>query len=55
MTKTIAIVAFFAAFGGWIAHLYACFTLDQWAFLFFGAIIFPVGVVHGWGVLLGFW
>lgn len=37
------------------AHLYRCFTHDQWVFLIAGAIFFPISIVHGWGVLLGIW
>lgn len=40
---------------GWINHLYVCFTEQMWGFLIAGAIFFPVGVVHGWGLWLGFW
>ena len=40
---------------GWLNHLYVCFTEQMWGFLIAGAIFFPVGVVHGWGLWLGFW
>ncbi len=43
------------AFGGWLQHLYTCFTQELWGFLIAGAIFFPVGVIHGWGIWLGIW
>jgi hypothetical protein len=52
-----AALAIFAVlcFGGWITHLYNCFTQDEWGFLIAGAIFFPIGVIHGWGIWLGLW
>lgn len=40
---------------GWITHLYVCFTQNEWGFLIAGAIFFPIGVIHGWGVWFGMW
>lgn len=40
---------------GWLQHLFTCFTLKLWGFLIAGAIFFPVGVIHGWGLWLGIW
>jgi hypothetical protein len=36
------------ALGGWLQHLYTCFTQGLWGFLIAGAVFFPVGVIHGW-------
>jgi hypothetical protein len=41
--------------GGWITHLYTCFTQHEWGFLIAGALFFPIGVIHGWGIWLGVW
>ncbi len=41
--------------GAWFQHLFTCFTDDRWGFLIAGAIFFPVAVVHGIGIWLGFW
>jgi len=37
----------------WLTHIYVTITNEQWIFLLAGAICFPIGVVHGWGVWLG--
>jgi hypothetical protein len=44
-----------ATFAGWATHLYVCFTGQLWGFLIAGAIFFPIGIVHGWGVWFGWW
>jgi hypothetical protein len=44
-----------ASFGGWLTHLYVCFTQGLWGFLVAGAIAFPVGIIHGWGIWAGIW
>jgi hypothetical protein len=41
--------------GGWLQHLYTCFNEGYWGFLIAGAIFFPIGIIHGWGIWLGFW
>lgn len=43
------------AFAGWLQHLFTCFTEGLWGFLIAGAIFFPIGVIHGWGIWIGFW
>lgn len=40
---------------GWVNHLIVCFTEGQWGFLIAGAIAAPIGIIHGWGRLFGFW
>jgi hypothetical protein len=44
-----------AAIGGWFQHLYTCFNHNLWGFLIAGAMFFPVGIIHGWGIWLGVW
>jgi hypothetical protein len=43
------------ALAGWLQHLYTCFTQNRWGFLIAGAIMPPIGVIHGWGIWLGIW
>ncbi|RWK76256.1 hypothetical protein [Mesorhizobium sp.] len=44
-----------ASLAGWLTHLYVCFNEELWGFLIAGAIFFPVGVFHGWGLWFGWW
>lgn len=39
----------------WITHIVICFTDDRWGFLIAGAILFPLGVIHGIGTWFGWW
>lgn len=41
--------------GSWFTHLFVCFTQESWGFLIAGALFFPVAIVHGTGIWLGFW
>jgi len=49
------LVAYVLAIAAWITHVVTCIKAASWALLFIGAIIFPVGVIHGWGIWLGVW
>jgi hypothetical protein len=55
MQGLIGIIIALASFGGWLTHLFVCFSQGLWGFLIAGAIFFPVGVIHGWGVWAGLW
>lgn len=38
----------------WLTHLYVSIG-KSWAFFITGALLFPVGIIHGIGVWLGLW
>jgi hypothetical protein len=38
-----------------IVHIWVCVATNWAAMLIAGLFIFPVGIVHGSGVMLGFW
>lgn len=37
----------------WVTHVIFCIKASMWALLFIGAIIAPIGVIHGIGIWLG--
>jgi hypothetical protein len=37
----------------WLTHIVNCAEDRLWGFLVTGAIVFPVGILHGLGVWLG--
>lgn len=39
-------VMFFAALA-WVTHVVYCIAHAMWILLFVGALVFPVGIVHG--------
>lgn len=38
-----------------VAHVISCVASNWAAMLIAGLVFFPVGIVHGTGVILGFW
>lgn len=40
----LLIVAVVAA---WLTHVFTCFAHAWWGFLIAGAILFPIGILHG--------
>ena len=43
------------SFAGWLTHIYVCIKAASYGLLIAGAICFPVGIIHGWGVWFGIW
>lgn len=50
----IGLLLFGAFFGAWLTHVIVSISEGAWGFLIAGAIFFPVAIVHGWGIWLGF-
>lgn len=40
-------------FASWITHIVVCLKTASWGFLIAGAIMFPIGVIHGTGLWFG--
>lgn len=38
-----------------VVHLWVCVATNWAAMLIIGLVFFPVGIVHGSGIMLGFW
>ena len=49
----IVMTIYLSLIGAWLTHIVVCIQTSSWALLFFGAIIFPVAIVHGYGVWFG--
>lgn len=41
------------AFAAWITHVVVCLKTASWGFLIAGAIMAPIGMIHGTGVWFG--
>lgn len=37
----------------WFTHVVTCLVTGSWGFLIAGAILFPIGIVHGFLILIG--
>lgn len=38
----------------WVTHVVTCISDEKWILLFIGAFGFPIGIVHGIAIWLGF-
>lgn len=39
----------------WLTHVITCLGDGLWGFLVAGALLFPIGIVHGIGIWFGAW
>lgn len=39
----------------WVTHVIVCIKAASWLLLLVGALVVPVGVIHGTGVWFGAW
>jgi hypothetical protein len=53
--ELLVLLAVLSGFAGWSQHLYTCFNEKLWGFLIAGAIFFPLGIIHGICIWLGWW
>ncbi len=42
----IAIISL-TVIAAWLTHIITCFSDGLWGFLIAGAIMFPIGIIHG--------
>jgi hypothetical protein len=40
-------VLIFATVAAWLTHIFTCLADGLWGFLIAGAILFPIGILHG--------
>lgn len=52
MIYALAGIGFFLA---WLTHIIASIGSESWGLLIAGAIMFPIGIIHGIGVWFGAW
>lgn len=36
--------------GAYLTHIFKCVVDGSYVFLLAGCIVFPVGIIHGWGI-----
>jgi hypothetical protein len=44
-----------ACVAAWLTHIFTCLQNGEWGFLIAGALFFPIAIIHGFGLWLGFW
>lgn len=52
----LALIAFYISLPlAWLTHVVVCLAAGKWGFLIAGALIFPIAIIHGYGVWIGAW
>lgn len=54
MNELIAWVIGLGSLGAWLTHVVTCLQDGSWGYLIAGAVFFPIGIIHGFGIWLGF-
>lgn len=49
----LAIALLLTPFIAWLTHVITCIQTEKWLFLLAGAIMFPIGILHGIGLWFG--
>ena len=53
-TRALAgIIFFLLVIAGWLTHIIVTIQTAKWLLLLAGAILFPIGIIHGWGLWVG--
>lgn len=39
--------------GAWFTHIITCLQDGSWGFLIAGALMFPIAIIHGFGIWIG--
>lgn len=51
----LVILAWIVSIAAWLTHVIVCIKAASYVFLLAGALVAPVGIIHGIGVWLGVW
>ena len=55
MKGLIPVFAFVVVIAAWFTHIIVCLKTAAWGYLIAGALLFPIGIIHGIGVWFGAW
>lgn len=51
----LSFIIVIACIASWITHVVVCLSAGKWGFLIAGALVFPIAIIHGFGICLGVW
>mgnify|MGYP000844873757 FL=1 len=51
----LSVIIVIACIAAWITHVVVCLSAGKWGFLIAGALVFPIAIIHGFGIWLGAW
>ena len=49
------LLLFVTSLAGWLTHVITCIVREEWLLLIAGAVMAPIGVIHGVGIWFGLW
>lgn len=52
--EVLVLAAGLWAIASWLTHVFVCLGAGKWGFLIAGALLFPIALIHGTGIWLGF-
>lgn len=54
MPTLIAIILWVLIIASWFTHIVTCLATGMWGFLIAGALLFPIGIIHGVMIWFGY-
>lgn len=51
----VIVLSILASIPAWVTHVVYCIQHEEWMFLVAGALLAPIGVIHGFGLWFGVW
>lgn len=54
MGNVLGILLGLTFLAAWANHVITCLSNGDWGFLVAGALFFPIGIIHGFGLWMGF-
>lgn len=53
MNEYLTVTIVIACVAAWFTHVFVCLSTSAWGFLIAGALMFPIAILHGFGIWLG--
>lgn len=53
MQPLLGLTVFITFISAWLTHIVTCLQNDSWGFLIAGALMFPIAIIHGFGIWIG--
>lgn len=53
MSDLLGALFYLVLFAAWVTHVLTCLSTGAWGFLVAGALVFPIGIIHGIGLWFG--
>lgn len=51
----LGFIVIIACIASWFTHVVVCLSAGKWGFLIAGALVFPIAIIHGFGIWLDAW